>query len=432
MGQTFKPDATLEVDVALAGPAKLVARPTKAVKAGTPSSWTLTTPAEGNVEAKYLESEAALVAPSMKSTDEGWVNFAFLPPVGAQTYHVEVKASKVVKRYAVKTVRELPVEVHCVSEGATALWSKIQATVEAAFAPAGIRFKLTEGSPKKTDRADFVLDAGDDDAPLRDDVQRLFTSGKLPPGRNGTLRVFMVDALVRQEDWTWSPSQQFTATDVLEMGTVQPRKPRNGALVAGSKGFSVKLVPASGPASEVDITSSARVVPPDTVAFDLGGWDLLRFAGRDWKYRFAYEVNVPGYFGWSDGNVIVAATRGPDGAALSPELVARVVIHELGHSLGQAAKERALFRAASATETNERRYTRHGGVGSHCSSGASLVDDATVDGGKTYHWAGGDDMCVMHHDVSKDHVGARFCDSCLLNLRLVDLRVLGPRRMRWT
>jgi hypothetical protein len=430
VGHAFKPDQSLDVEVTIPGPSRLKATPKKPVKDGTASKWTLTVPeGEGNVEARYRPFAPSLTAPSVKSTSEGWVNYAVLPPIGAETYHAVVAAGGSEKRFAFHARRTLPLAVYGVDAATAGAWASVADAVAKAFEPAGIAFTQAAGSPTQTDRADFFLEGGDHDALVREGVARLFSSGRLPSVDPGALRLLFVRQLVRHKDMSWTSSKALTQAEVVENNYVRP--PGAGRLVTGSPRFQVKLIKAKDNATVMDVTDDSTL-DKDGVEINLG---FKRYMlGEDtWWVRLRYEAALPGFYGWSNENVIVAATQGADGSALDPGVIARIVIHELGHSLGQVLGQRETFGAAKGPEANDLQYTKHGGVGNHCRTGAKETTDASVDadGHLTYGWAGGDDMCVMHHDVTKPHVGTTFCPSCVLNLRLTDLRLGAPRRARW-
>jgi peptidoglycan hydrolase-like protein with peptidoglycan-binding domain len=111
------------------------------------------------------------------------------------------------------------------------------------------------------------------------------------------------------------------------------------------------------------------------------------------------------YAGESNGHQMLIKY---DGAAANFN---QVVSHEFGHGFAQVP---------SSGHANY--YTdEHGGVGPHCSTGATLVADAQVTSGQRYQ--GG--TCIMFHQVNPEGCLQVFCSTCEPHLRLQDFSALG-------
>lgn len=93
----------------------------------------------------------------------------------------------------------------------------------------------------------------------------------------------------------------------------------------------------------------------------------------------------------------------------------QVVSHEFGHGFGQTPRpgeETAPLAAHTKQYDNA-----HGGSGSHCSTEATEVVDATMSSGK--RWTNG--TCIMFHQVNPGGCKQLFCAVCEPHLRLRDM-----------
>jgi hypothetical protein len=89
----------------------------------------------------------------------------------------------------------------------------------------------------------------------------------------------------------------------------------------------------------------------------------------------------------------------------------QVVSHEFGHGFAQVR-----------TTGHANYYSNeHGGVGPHCSTGATLVADAKVSSGQRY--TGG--TCIMFHQINPPGCTQIFCGTCEPHLRIQDFSALG-------
>jgi len=95
----------------------------------------------------------------------------------------------------------------------------------------------------------------------------------------------------------------------------------------------------------------------------------------------------------------------------------QVVSHEFGHGFGQTPPD---GKQPTALAKHPKQYTGRGGVGSHCSTDATEVADATVAGGKRYK----DGTCIMFHQVNPEGCKQVFCDTCDPYLRLRDFSAI--------
>jgi len=93
----------------------------------------------------------------------------------------------------------------------------------------------------------------------------------------------------------------------------------------------------------------------------------------------------------------------------------QAVAHEFGHGFGQTprpgSEEKPLAKHA-------KQYTdEYGGVGSHCSTDATLVADTSTTSGKRYK----DGTCIMFHQLNPAGCKQLFCATCEPHLRLRDM-----------
>jgi hypothetical protein len=97
----------------------------------------------------------------------------------------------------------------------------------------------------------------------------------------------------------------------------------------------------------------------------------------------------------------------------------QVVAHEFGHGFGQTPRPGAETAplAAHAKQYDD----AHGGQGSHCSTEATEVVDATMTSGK--RWKNG--TCIMHHQVNPAGCKQLFCAVCEPHLKLRDMSSLA-------
>ncbi len=96
----------------------------------------------------------------------------------------------------------------------------------------------------------------------------------------------------------------------------------------------------------------------------------------------------------------------------------QVVSHEFGHGFGQTPTPGS---QPAPLPKHPKQYTNeHGGVGSHCSTDATLVVDAEY---PKKRYDGG--TCVMFHQVNPTGCKQVFCGSCEPYLKLQDFASLG-------
>lgn len=89
----------------------------------------------------------------------------------------------------------------------------------------------------------------------------------------------------------------------------------------------------------------------------------------------------------------------------------QVVSHEFGHGFGQTPRDQP-----APLPKHPNQYTNeHGGVGSHCSTGATLVADPSY---PLKRYSGG--TCIMFHQVNPSGCKQVFCSTCEPYLRLQD------------
>lgn len=96
----------------------------------------------------------------------------------------------------------------------------------------------------------------------------------------------------------------------------------------------------------------------------------------------------------------------------------QVVSHEFGHGFGQTPRDGT--QPAPLPKHPKQYSNEHGGVGSHCSTDVTEVDDTTVTSGKRYQ--GG--TCIMFHQVNPSGCKQVFCDDCEPYIRLQDFSAL--------
>jgi len=96
----------------------------------------------------------------------------------------------------------------------------------------------------------------------------------------------------------------------------------------------------------------------------------------------------------------------------------QVVSHEFGHGFGQTPRDTT---QPAPLVKHPKQYTdEHGGVGSHCSTDATLVNDPSYPA-KRYK----DGTCIMFHQVNPAGCKQLFCDTCEPYLRLQDFSALN-------
>ena len=96
----------------------------------------------------------------------------------------------------------------------------------------------------------------------------------------------------------------------------------------------------------------------------------------------------------------------------------QVVSHEFGHGFGQTPRP---GKEIAPMVKHPKQYTdEYGGVGSHCSTGTTLVNDTETTSGKRYQ--GG--TCVMFHQVNPGGCKQVFCATCEPYVKLHDMSAL--------
>ncbi|MDE2566191.1 MAG: hypothetical protein KGL50_10410 [Burkholderiales bacterium] len=118
------------------------------------------------------------------------------------------------------------------------------------------------------------------------------------------------------------------------------------------------------------------------------------------------------YAGESNGHHMLIVYRG-EAANFT-----QVVAHEFGHGFGQTPRPGSEI---APLPPHAHQYDNaHGGQGSHCSTEATEVADATMTSGK--RWTNG--SCIMFHQVNPGGCKQRFCATCEPHLRLQDMAAL--------
>lgn len=93
----------------------------------------------------------------------------------------------------------------------------------------------------------------------------------------------------------------------------------------------------------------------------------------------------------------------------------QVVSHEFGHGFGQTPRP---AKQPKGLPNHPKQYTNeHGGVGSHCSTGATL--GAVANDAPSGRYAGG--TCIMFHQINPTGCKQKFCDDCVPYLRLQNM-----------
>jgi hypothetical protein len=96
----------------------------------------------------------------------------------------------------------------------------------------------------------------------------------------------------------------------------------------------------------------------------------------------------------------------------------QVVSHEFGHGFGQTPRPGSEI---APLKKHDKQYDdAYGGVGSHCSTDATLVDDTATTSKKRQK--GG--TCIMFHQVNPDGCKQLFCPTCEPHLKLQDMSAL--------
>jgi hypothetical protein len=158
--------------------------------------------------------------------------------------------------------------------------------------------------------------------------------------------------------------------------------------------------------------------------------DALLNDGKPVDFDFKLEVSDLSLGGQSLGNRIVIQSHeitsrdnlpGPK----STDEIAKILIHEIGHSVGLVPDPQHDFRWQHPNH-----YTGHGGIGNHCSLNAVLNEGI-------YKYSNAGKMCIMFHQIH-DQAGPEFCEDCMKYLKFTKLRkaTLGGRKglggLGWT
>lgn len=427
--------APAPVDITWSTTVPVKATPRSGSGEGVKTAWELT-PDPGNLDAKYVDPSrrARIGAATATGTAEGWANFVQLAPASGERYRLSARtvggANEVVKDVTVVTRQTVPVTVYHVDQAALAAWDAAFPLVKATFDRGGITLDVK--AKVKTDKGDRPLYKGEDPAGMdgqpnsdhfRAALGVFFEGGKLPPVKPafGHLRVFALGKL----------EQHF---DLRIRGPVEPHTVRTGDLVIGALPPDVPGKLAPQPVLEatldfgvmswgvVDVTSQARRLNDKDITIRLGRAFVEKHFGGSARptLDLRFEAAEAGFLGWSDGkNLVAVATKKANGRALDAKTIARIVIHEVGHALGLVRPGRAVH--PGGAERNRRYYEGMGGVGPHCSTNAKPADGKMV--------FDRDRLCVMYHAGGPDdRADAAFCPSCTIDLKLVDLGLLGPRK----
>ncbi|MCC6533905.1 MAG: hypothetical protein IT531_15250 [Burkholderiales bacterium] len=96
----------------------------------------------------------------------------------------------------------------------------------------------------------------------------------------------------------------------------------------------------------------------------------------------------------------------------------QVVSHEFGHGFGQTPRPGS--ETAPLAKHAKQYDNAYGGVGSHCSTDASLVDDTSTSSKKRYT----NGTCIMFHQVNPSGCKQVFCAVCEPHLKLRDMSSL--------
>jgi hypothetical protein len=129
--------------------------------------------------------------------------------------------------------------------------------------------------------------------------------------------------------------------------------------------------------------------------------------------------------GYALAQYLIVGTRHPySGDVLAKAQIAKTLVHEFGHILGQVPHylpEYSLDKAeAQPQKTNDKWYNdEKGGKGSHCSTGAKEVK-GKINGQTTMVFRGG--SCLMFHEGNEPRP---FCSRCQVILKRANLQVLG-------
>lgn len=96
----------------------------------------------------------------------------------------------------------------------------------------------------------------------------------------------------------------------------------------------------------------------------------------------------------------------------------QTVSHEFGHGFTQTPRD---GKQPAPLSKHAKQYDdAHGGVGPHCSTEATEVDDTSVTSGKRYK----DGTCIMFHQLNPAGCKQLFCDTCEPYLRLQDFSAI--------
>jgi hypothetical protein len=155
--------------------------------------------------------------------------------------------------------------------------------------------------------------------------------------------------------------------------------------------------------------------------FDFSGWgNLDAWCDRgEGKFRFTLWVWMidDDYMGlaWSNPPQILIATRDSRFYTPSNE-IDNTIIHEIGHNVGLNVRWLPRYNEATGAsdgrDENATWYDAHGGLGPHCSTGATLNAENEYVAGS----------CAMRHYVSSV---TAFCSQCSSNVKRALLEKLG-------
>lgn len=419
------------LDVARAITWPVSARSASGSAKGQETRWELK-PLPGNVEQRFVWQpwRARVWAPTVTAVEASeWTNSLTLSHVGGDRHELRVTGpgGKVVKDVELVNSRRLPLAVYAHDAASLATWREALPIVKAAYEPAFITLDVTEGRLDEPNPGP-MFKGWDSRAKLEVDVKRLFRTGRLPEVSAPTLRVFLVDQLEVRSDQKVFKSR-VTRADLARLAA-------DGLEVAG-------VLPEDDPVLSASLTVDGKKL--DIAAgVTRGGTSRLDFefnpafldehfpAGKTARFLVRYEAIASGFSGWSDVNLIVAAKHGPDGSELQGPALARIVIHEVGHALGQTATGLGDY-DTSTFEPNDSHYERHQAVGHHCQTNGEPQGDPDPDGERRIgRRAGAGPLCIMYNDALADDVEEpAFCERCVLNLKLTYLAPDGALRKGW-
>ena len=156
--------------------------------------------------------------------------------------------------------------------------------------------------------------------------------------------------------------------------------------------------------------------------FDFSGWGKLdAWCDRgEGQFRFTLWVwmidDTAMGLAWPSPPQILIATRDPRWYTLSGD-IDNTIVHEIGHNLGLNVRWLPTYDEATGAfddwDENSTWYdNRNGGVGTHCSTGATLGADSKYKNG----------TCTMLHYVNGI---TAFCDQCSNSVKRAKLTKLG-------